>query len=192
MGREEGLPLGGIPQCLQILLVVTPKGKGTYNEYQPLLLLNILQCAGKPLQQRITQPQMSTKKKWKWKLLSRVWVFTVGGILQARILEWVAFLFSRGSSQPRYQAKVSTLQADSLPAEPPGKPKDTGVGSLSLLQGIFLTQESNQGLLHCKWILYQLSYQRILVARKRAATDHLLPACRKSLTHFFCVFFVNE
>ena len=36
---------------------------------------------------------------------------------------------------------------------------DTGVGSLSLLQGIFLTQESNQGLLQCRWILYQLSYQ---------------------------------
>ena len=33
------------------------------------------------------------------------------------------------------------------------------VGSLSLLQGIFPTQESNQGLLHCRWILYQLSYQ---------------------------------
>ena len=34
-----------------------------------------------------------------------------------------------------------------------------GVSSLSLLQGIFLTQESNQGLLHCTQILYQLSYQ---------------------------------
>ena len=51
------------------------------------------------------------------------------------------------------------LQADSLPSEPPGKPKDTGMGSLSLLQGIFPTQESNQGLLHCRRILYQLSYQ---------------------------------
>ena len=38
------------------------------------------------------------------------------------------------------------LQADSLPAEPQGKPKDTGVGSLSLLQRIFPTQESNWGL----------------------------------------------
>ena len=36
--------------------------------------------------------------------------------------------------------------------------QNTGVSSLSLLQGIFLTQELNQGLLHCKWILYQLSY----------------------------------
>ena len=42
---------------------------------------------------------------------------------------------------------------------PPGKPKNTGVGSLSLLQQIFMTQESNQGLLHCRQILYQLSYQ---------------------------------
>ena len=39
------------------------------------------------------------------------------------------------------------LKADSLPAEPSEKPKNTGVGSLSLLQGIFLTQESNRGLL---------------------------------------------
>ena len=39
-----------------------------------------------------------------------------------------------------------------------GKPKNTGVGSLSLLQGIFLTQKSNWGLLHCRQILYQLSY----------------------------------
>ena len=51
------------------------------------------------------------------------------------------------------------LQADSLPAEPQGKPKNTGVGNLSLLQWIFLTQESNQGLLLCRRILYQLSYQ---------------------------------
>ena len=51
------------------------------------------------------------------------------------------------------------LQADSLPAETQGKPKNTGVGSLSLLQGIFLTQELNWGLLHCRQILYQLSYQ---------------------------------
>ena len=50
------------------------------------------------------------------------------------------------------------LQAGSLPAEPQGKPKTAGVGSLSLLQGIFLTQESNRGLLHCRSILYQPSY----------------------------------
>ena len=53
------------------------------------------------------------------------------------------------------------LHADSLPAEPPGKPKNIEVGSLSLLQQIFLTQESNWGLLHGRQILlYQLNYQR--------------------------------
>ena len=36
---------------------------------------------------------------------------------------------------------------------------NTRVGSLSLLQGIFPTQESNRGLLRCRWILYQLSYR---------------------------------
>ena len=59
---------------------------------------------------------------------------------------------------PGIEPRSPTLQEDSLPAEPQGKPKNTGVGSLSLLQGIFLTQESNQGLLHYR-ILYQLSYE---------------------------------
>ena len=48
--------------------------------------------------------------------------YTVHGILQARILEWVAFPFSRGSSNPGIEPRSPTLQADSLPAEPPGKP----------------------------------------------------------------------
>ena len=52
------------------------------------------------------------------------------------------------------------LQADSLPTELSGKPKNTGVGSLSLLQVIFPTQELNWGLLHCRRILYHLSYDR--------------------------------
>ena len=46
-----------------------------------------------------------------------------------------------------------------LVAQPPGKPKNNGVGSLSLLQGIFLTHKSNRCLLHCRQILYQLGYQ---------------------------------
>ena len=50
------------------------------------------------------------------------------------------------------------LQADSLSTKPPGKPKNTGMGNLSLLQ-ISPTRESNQGLLHCRQILCQLSYQ---------------------------------
>ena len=43
------------------------------------------------------------------------------------------------------------------PWDSPGK--NIGVGCHFLLQGIFLTQESNPGLLHCRQILYQVSYQ---------------------------------
>ena len=56
----------------------------------------------------------------------------VPGILQARTLEWVAISFS----------------------------KNTGVGTCSLLQGIFPTQGLNPGLPHCRWIFYQLSHNR--------------------------------
>ena len=85
--------------------------------------------------------------------------YRVHGILQARILKWVDFLSPGDLPNPGIEPRPPALQADSLPAEPPEEPKSAGVGSLSLLQQIFLTQESNQGLLHCRWILYQLSYQ---------------------------------
>ena len=43
--------------------------------------------------------------------------YTVHGILQARILEWVAYLFSSGSSRPRHLTGSPALQEDSLPTE---------------------------------------------------------------------------
>ena len=53
----------------------------------------------------------------------------------------------------------NSLQPHGLysPWNSPGQ--KTGVGSLSVLQGIFPTQGSNPGLLHCRWILYQLSHR---------------------------------
>ena len=68
----------------------------------------------------------------------------------------------------RILSEIRSVMYDSLrlhglysPWNSPGK--NTGVGSLSLLQGIFLTQESNQGLLNYRQVLYQLSYQWLLV-----------------------------
>ena len=55
------------------------------------------------------------------------------------------------------EPRSPTLQEKFLPSDPPGK--NTGVSSPSLPQGIFPTQESNWGLLHCRMILYQLTYQ---------------------------------
>ena len=64
--------------------------------------------------------------------------YTAHGILQARILEWVAFPFSGGIfPNPGIEPRSPAWQADSLPADPPGKPKNTGVGCLCLLQGVF-------------------------------------------------------
>ena len=85
--------------------------------------------------------------------------YTVHGILQARILEWVAFPFSRGFSQPRDWTQVSLITGGFLTSWAIRKLRNTWAGSLSLLQGIFMTQELNWGLLHCRWIFYQMSYQ---------------------------------
>ena len=86
--------------------------------------------------------------------------YTVHGILQA-LLEWLVFPFSRGSSQPTDQTQVTSISDWFFTNWATREDQDTGVGSLFLLQQIFLMQELNRGLLHCRWILYQLSYQRI-------------------------------
>ena len=85
--------------------------------------------------------------------------YSVHGILQARILECVAFLSPGDLPNPWIETRSPTLQVDSLLAEPQGKPKNAGVGRLSLLLWIFPTQELNLGLLPCRRILYQLSYE---------------------------------
>ena len=71
---------------------------------------------------------------------------------------------------PGIKPRSPALQTDSLPSEPSGKPKNTGSPQL---QGIFPTQELNWGLLNCRQILYQLSYQEIQynnLAREKYAT----------------------
>ena len=90
--------------------------------------------------------------KWKWKSLSHVWLFATPWTIQSKILEWVAFPFSRGSSQPSDWMQVSHTAGRFFTSWATGKPKNTGVGSLSLLQWIFPTQELNWVLLHCRWI----------------------------------------
>ena len=83
--------------------------------------------------------------------------YTVRGISQARILEWLAFPFSRGSSQPGDWTKVSCIAGGFFTVGATGEAQE--YWSRSLFQWIFWTQESNPGLLHCRWILYQLSHQ---------------------------------
>ena len=70
--------------------------------------------------------------RWQAQALSRVWLFvtpmdcspprsSVHGILQARILEWVAMFSSRGSSGPRDQTGISCIAGRLFTTEPPGK-----------------------------------------------------------------------
>ena len=80
---------------------------------------------------------------------------SICGILQARVLEWVAI--SKWSEN--HSVMSDSLRSHGLysPCNSPGQ--NTGVGSWSLFQGIFPTQGSNWGLLYCRRILYQLKYQ---------------------------------
>ena len=82
---------------------------------------------------------------------------SVHGILQARILEWVAMSSSRGSSQPRDQTFISCIylhrQAGSFTTRAPWE-APTGMGSHFLLQGTLPTQGLNPGLPQWRQILY--------------------------------------
>ena len=69
----------------------------------------------------------------------------VHGILQARILEWVAFPSPGDLPNPGTESRSSALQADSLSIEPPRKPTTTRVDSLSLLQGNLPDPEIEMG-----------------------------------------------
>ena len=65
---------------------------------------------------------LKVKVTWSSLTLCDPMDHTVHGILQARILEWIAFPFSKDLPNSRIEPRSHTLQADSLPAETPGKP----------------------------------------------------------------------
>ena len=108
---------------------------------------------------------LKLSKLWKWKSLSHVRLFATTQTVQSmgfsRAEYCSGFPFSSPADLPNpgIQPRSPTLQADTLPAEPQGKTENTGMGSPSLLQWISPTQELNWGLLHCRRIFNQLSYQ---------------------------------
>ena len=79
--------------------------------------------------------------------------YTVRGILQARLLQWETFSFPRGSFQPRDQTQVSCITRRFFTSWASRGAQEYWSRSLSRLQEIFPTQESNWGLLHCRQIL---------------------------------------
>ena len=78
------------------------------------------------------------------------------GLLHCRQILYPLSLPRKSESESETRPVVSdSLPMNCSPRNSPGQ--NTGVGSLSLLQGIFSTQELNPGLPHSRWILYQLS-----------------------------------
>ena len=108
------------------------------------------------------------------------------------------YLFVKLSESESRSVVSDSLQPQGLssPWNSPGQ--NTGRDSLSLLQWIFLTQELNQGLLHCRWILHQLSYEgnlmmmkNLLIVEHQICTRHLSFIIR-NLHKFFTNYFVDE
>ena len=85
--------------------------------------------------------------------------YTVHGILQARILEWVAFPFSRGSSQPRGQTQVSCIAGGFFTSWATKEVQEYWNGLPLSSPADLPDPEIEPGLLRCRRILYQLSYQ---------------------------------
>ena len=88
---------------------------------------------------------------------------TVGKMLWG----WRIVLNKQNKAIVVWESESHSVVSDSLQPHGPYSPwnspgQNTGVGSLSLLQGIFPTQGLNLGLLHCRGILYQLSHQESL------------------------------
>ena len=105
-------------------------------------------------------------KLWKWKVLSHVQLFATPGLYSPlnspdQNTGVGSLSLFRRSYQSRDWTHISCIAGGFffffLPFEPPGKSINAGVCSRSLLQGIFLSQKSNWGLLHYRKILYQLS-----------------------------------
>ena len=118
--------------------------------------------------------RLKLRQQWNrlnsWWSLSHVQLFVAPWTVPTRLLcPWGFFRQEYWSGlpclppgdppNPGIEPRFPALQVDSLPTESAGKPKNTGVGKLSFLQGIFPTQQLEWGLLHCRRILYQLSYQ---------------------------------
>ena len=129
--------------------------KGVYKIGEFLMLLIWIQCCA------VLNRSVMSDSLWPHELLPAR-LLCPCGFSQKEYWSGLLCLPPGDLPDPGIKPRSPTLQADSLPSVPPGKSKNTGEGSLPLLQGNFPVQESNQGLLHCRRILHQLNHQGAL------------------------------
>ena len=92
-------------------------------------------------------------------------------------------------SNPGTEPRSLTLQVDSLLSEPRGKPKNTGLGSLSLLQGNFLTQELNRGLLHWGGFFTSWATREASIILIYSYSNTLVPFLNSNSYHHYYYYF---
>ena len=107
---------------------------------------------------------------------------SVHGILQARIPEWAAMHSFRGSSQPKDQTHISCRSCTAggfFTTEPPGKSKNTGLDSLSLLQGNLLDPRIELGSPALQADSFLLSHRGspLLCKLLKSSLDHMANLC---------------
>ena len=107
---------------------------------------------------------------------------SVHGILQARIPEWAAMHSFRGSSQPKDQTHISCRSCTAggfFTTEPPGKSKNTGLDSLSLLQGNLLDPRIELGSPALQADSFLLSHRGspLLCKLLKSRPDHMANLC---------------
>ena len=123
---------------------------------------------------------------WKWKLLSHIRLFatpwTVHRILQARVLEWVAFPFSRGSSQSRDLTQVSCIAGRFFTSWVTGEGQDYWSGQPIPFPADLPNPGTKLGLLHCRWTLYQIEDVYIMRFYKHLIVHNIINICYQHIS----------
>ena len=110
-----------------------------------------------PLALFLWRTLIHTMKTETWKHWQKIPCYYLTWFLKSHLIKYIYISWKVVKVSPSVMS--NSLQPHGLYCPWNSLGQNTGVGSLSLLQGIFLTQESNPGLPHCRQILYQLSHQ---------------------------------
>ena len=115
---------------------------------------------------------------------SRSLDYTVHGILKARLLEWVAFPFSRGSSQPKDRTQVSRIAGGFFTSLATREAQEYCIGQSIPFPVDLPNPGIEPGLLQCRGILYQLSYQGVYY--KKTTNNKYWQGCGEKETLVHC------